>query len=110
MTDGDLSSIQLIRTVALPIIVFLSVAIAARQVERVVRHRMFGDESPEILWRDVLFFSGLAFLLIVPASAGIFGIVLGTAPAWIFTSTIIGVALLGMIFYYEYFRIGKRPE
>lgn len=104
----DLQLIQMIRTIALPLIVFLTVAIAARQVDRVMRHRLFGDESPEILIRDVLFFSGLAFLLVIPATAGIFGIVLGTVPLWILISTTIGVALLALIAYFEYFRIGKR--
>lgn len=107
---SDLEAIHLIRAIGLPIIVFLTVAIAARQVDRIMRHRIFGEEAPEILTRDVLFFSGLAFLLVVPATFGIFGVVLATMPLWTVISTAVGIALLCVMAWFEYFVIGRRPR
>lgn len=106
MTDAQI--IQVARTIAFPIIIMLVVAIALRQLDRVMRHRMFKSESPEILIRDIVFFWGLAFLLTVPALTGAFGIVLGQNPVWVILSSAIGIALLAVFAYYEFVVIGRR--
>jgi hypothetical protein len=105
MTDAEI--IQAVRTVAFPVIIALVVAIALRQLDRVMRHRLFGSESPEILIRDVVFFWGLAFLLTIPALAGAFGVILATSPVWVILSSTVGVALLAIVAYYEFRIIGR---
>ena len=108
MTDEQI--IQTVRTVALPIILFLVVAIAAKQGDRVYRHWRYGEGSPEILIRDVIFFWGLAFLITAGAVAGVFGIILGTIPWWVILSSTISIGLLGVFFIYEYFVIGRQQK
>jgi hypothetical protein len=108
VTDEQI--IQIVRTIALPIIVTLVIAIALRQLGRIVRHARFGEGRPEILTRDVLFFLGLSFLFIVPAAAGMLGIILATNPIWVILSSTIAISLLAVFAYYEYVVIGRTPN
>lgn len=105
MTDTEI--IQLTRTIASPIMIALAVAIALRQADRVIRHRIFKDESPQILIRDVIFFWGLAFLLVTTAVSGAFGVILAQSPVWVVFSSVVGILLLGIIAVYEYRVIGR---
>lgn len=106
MTDEQI--IQAVRTIALPIIVLLVIAIALKQGERVYRHWRFGEGSPAILVRDIVFFWGLAFLFTSGAVAGMFGIILGTIPAWVMLSSTISILLLAFFAYYEFIVIGRQ--
>jgi hypothetical protein len=104
----DEQVIQAVRTIALPIILVLVVGIAAKQLDRVYRHWRYGDGSPQILIRDVVFFWGLAFLFTAGAVAGVFGIILGTVPAWVILSSTISIGLLLVFAYYEFVLIGRQ--
>jgi hypothetical protein len=108
VTDAQI--IQLVRAVAVPIIFFLVIAVAVKQGSRVWRHWRYGEGSPEILIRDVVFFWGLSFLFMFSAVAGAFGIILATIPVWVVLSSTVAIGLLGIFFVYEYFVIGREEK
>lgn len=106
MTEEE-AIIEGISSVATPIFLLLIAGIALRQLDRVMRHRLMGRESPELLIRDVVFFWTLAILLVVPAVAGIFNETLNDKVVWVVLRTSLGLAALVVFAFYEFFRIGR---
>lgn len=88
----------------------LVVAIAFRQLDRVMRHRLMGRESPDLLVRDLIFFWALVILTVLPAVAGAFGHTLGLYLWWVILRDAIGIVVLVVWAYYEFVVIGRRSE
>lgn len=100
--------IAVIRTVTVPVYIVLIMAIALRQLDRVMRHRLMHREPPEVLVRDVVLFWSLVVLIVAPAIAGAFGQTLGDNLVWVVFSTVVALGALGIFAWYEFFRIGKK--
>ena len=99
--------ITVVRSVAAFFFIGAVLAIALRQFDRVVRHRLFGRESPALLVRDLVFFWTLAVLLTAPAVAGALGVTLADKLPWVLFSTTLGVVAVIVWAYYEFIVIGR---
>ena len=88
----------------------LVVAIALRQLDRVMRHRLMGRDSPDLLIRDTAFFWALVVLFVLPAIASAFGHTLSNYLWWVIVRSIVGVGVLALWAYYEFAVVGRDQE
>lgn len=88
----------------------LVVAIALRQLDRVMRHRLMGRDSPDLLIRDTAFFWALVVLFVLPAIASAFGHNLSNYLWWVIVRSVVGVGVLALWAYYEFAVVGKDQE
>lgn len=105
MSDSDL--IGGINSIVAVTYFGLVIAIALRQLDRVMRHRLMRRESPHLLIRDLVFFWSLALLLVLPAVAGAFGVNLSQFLWWVLVRAGIGISVLTVFAYYEFVVIGR---
>lgn len=87
--------------------VALIIAIALRQLDRVMRHRLFRTETPGLLLRDSLFFWALVVLIVIPTIALVFGVTLGDHLWWVIMRGFVGAFVLAVWAYYEFIYIGR---
>lgn len=108
MTEADI--IEAVNTVAFLVSVTLTIAIALRQTDRVMRHRLLHKGPPQLLIRDIVFFWALAIVFLVPAIFGMFGEIVSDKLWWVILRSVIGIVALSVFAWYEYVVIGRRES
>lgn len=86
------------------------ILVALRQLDRFMRNRFMGRQSPALLLRDLIFFWSVVLLLLLSTVATVLDVDLTADLPWIVLRGVIGTIALLVWFYYEFFIIGRDDE
>lgn len=106
MSESEL--VDLVNLILGPVYLILIGLVALRQLDRVMRHRIFRKETPSLLLRDLFLFWSLVVLTLIPLVAIIFGNrEFASGIVWVLIRAAIGLFVLGLFAYFEFFVIGR---